>query len=166
MTIQGRHSKEWNSVVAARDAYLEALRAIPYDELAEVLKCALDDRESVPTALSILATGAVGLVDEVAPALYRLLLSMSSPIHGARRAILRLPPDRLSAHLAALVKRVIEDPASDYEPYRCLEGLLLTAGELGLLAALVAKARESDDPDLLEFADDATTHLDRDGQRQ
>lgn len=72
----------------------------------------------------------------------------------ARDVLGRLDPGWLSRALAPLVDDALDGENADWETYRRTAEVLDLLGQEALLMSLVERARSSEDPDVLEVAED------------
>ncbi|WP_149260555.1 hypothetical protein [Actinomadura sp. K4S16] len=119
----------------------------------EILRAALTEGGwEQATALSFLGTFS-GDGQELLPQLVALSMSDALAL-AARRAIGRIPRDRLEPLLAPLIMDELD--SADCDDFRRLAELLAHIGAWRLLEQLVHRARANGDPDFREVAEDFT----------
>ncbi len=119
----------------------------------EQLRRGLTDVGGAPIALRVLGDSPIeltmGLFDRVFWA-----TQSNGLVRLARELVAKLDPGWLFVALPPLVRARLDSPEADYADYRRIAGLLTEVDQIALLADLVAKARTSVDPDILEVADE------------
>jgi hypothetical protein len=147
----------WEDLVDAEQAYIEQRDAMYSSGLMEQqLGLASRSPQGRATALHVLLDAPIALVEAFLEPVFEIAVTLHSPLGPAREVLARLDPDRLTPRLAHLVARKLDEPDPDYpdDDYRRVAELLDRLGQRTLLAELVRRAERSDNPDVVEVADD------------
>jgi hypothetical protein len=150
----------WEDLVDADEAYLAQRRAM-YEAgiMQSQLRLALATAAGRGVALQVLSDAPVELVAELLDPVFAVSLATHGPLGLAREVLARLDPEWLGPRLRVLVDRRLDapDPEEPYEDYRRIAELLDSLGQRAILADVVRRAEASDDPDVVEVADDFRT---------
>lgn len=144
----------WEELVIAEDAYLTKRMAMFEAGAEQQLRLALADAAGAPTALTVLRDAPVELVMDLVDLIFLRATRTHGHVALARQVIARLDPGWLFLALPPLVKERLNAPEADWEDYRRIAEVLKDLDQLVILEQLVALARTSADPDILEVADD------------
>lgn len=140
--------------------------------LEEQLRLALDDPSGIPRALSILRDAPLEFVARFVKDLVALSTGPQGQVRFAREVLAQLEREWLGRELGPIVRERLDaaeradadeagagGPGSPdaYWEYRALAAMLSELNQLSLLDELIARARESHDPEVREVADDFST---------
>jgi hypothetical protein len=106
------------------------------------------------TALRILRDAPIEEVMAFLSQIFEEATNTSGDVDLARNIIGRLDSGWLFISLGPLIQARLDAPEADYEDYRRIAEALQQWDQLAHLDALVARAKRSTDPDILEVAED------------
>ncbi len=144
----------WAELVEVDRLYWAKRMAMFAAGAEEQLRRGLTDVGGAPTALRVLRDSPIELTMDLFHPVFFWATQSNGLVRLARELVAKLDPGWLFVALPPLVRARLDSPEADYADYRRIAELLTEVDQIAVLADLVAKARTSVDPDILEVADE------------
>ncbi len=144
----------WENLVAAEHAYIVRRMELFAGDLEQQLRLALASPRGRGAALRVLRDAAPELITALSDELVVSATTTHSQVGLAREILGRLDPAELEAILTEPVAALLDRTDASWEDYRRFTELLAAVAQTALLARLVERAAQSDDPDIAEVAED------------
>jgi len=147
-------TEPWEDVLAAERVYYEARRRMHDAGRARQLHLAFQDPHGRSTALRILRDAQIEDVMAFLPEIFDIATHQHGEFELARQVVDRLDSGWLFISLRPLIQARLDAPEADYEDYRRIAEALQQWDQLAHLDGLLARAKRSADPDILEVVED------------
>ena len=146
-------TEPWEDVLEAERVYYAARRRMHDAGTHDQLRLAFRHPLGRDTALRILRDGPIEDVMAFLPEIFDIATHLHGELEFARDLIDRLDSSWLYIALRPLIQARLDAPEAEYDDYQRIAEALQHWDQLAHLDALVARAKRSTDPDILEVAE-------------
>jgi len=144
----------WRALMAAENQYLDALWDVREAGLEPQLRASLQDQMGNRMLMRLLLHEPPEQTMPFVAHLFPVATTINGRVARAREVIGRVNSGWLFIALRPLIAERLDAPEADYDDYRRIAEALEQWDQHKHLADLVARAETSDDPDVLEVAED------------